>query len=439
METGETMRRQTIKQKLAKRNYRIPSGFMAGVNYLLTSIIGRKYHCEYNVIDDINKEKGPAFVIFNHLSRFDHIFLNQIMHPRRYNIVAAHNEFFRGAQYWLFKYGNVIPKTNFTTDKTTMKAIKKIIGEGGTICFAPEGMTPMDGKNHPVVPGTGTMFKHYNVPVYQIELRGQFMIASKVCLDERLGGKCFATIRKLYTPEDLQSMTAQEIDADLNRRFRHDEYEWQKNNHFRYKMKGESCKNLEDLCFMCPDCGRYFTMKSEGNRLFCTECGNGTEMDEFYDFKPFEGSRIPETPSKWCDLERGDIIRKIRSDENYSFSIRVRLGKLPEYRPCKTAHTSVPCGEGVVTIDHSGLHFNGTKDGEPFSFTRTYDTLTTILSALDFKYFDLYYRTDYYDFFPMKGEEGKVGYIQLLVEEMHRLHENRLANFPWNDDMYQGF
>ena len=429
--------KETIKEELGHRSYNIPTKFMAGVNYLLTTFMGMKYHCEYHVIDDINKEPGPAFVIFNHLSRFDHIFINQIMNPRRYNMVAAHNEFFRGSQYLIFKLGNVIPKTNFTVDRTTMKAIKKIIGEGGTICFAPEGMTPMDGKNHPVVPGTGGMFKHYNVPVYQIELRGQFMIASKVCLDERLGGKCSATIRKLYSPKDLEKMTAEEIDEDLNRRFRHDEFEWQKEHHYKYDLKGESCKNLEDLCFMCPKCGKYFTMKSEKDHIFCTECGNGTYMDDYYDFKPYEGSIIPETPSKWCDMERMDIIKKIRSDDQYSFSIKVKLGKLPDYKPTKSADTSVLCGEGVVTIDHQGVRYDGTKDGEKVEFSRSYDTLFTILSALDFKYFDLYFGTDYYDFFPCKGEEGKVGYIQLLVEEMHRLHSNHVKNFPWNDYMYQ--
>lgn len=413
---------KTIKQEIAKRQYNIPSGFMAGVNFFLTSILGGKYQCQYEIIDDINDEKGPAFVIFNHLTRFDHIFINQIMNPKRYNMVAAHNEFFRAGQHFLFKIGNVIPKTNFTTDKTTMRAIKKIIGEGGTICFAPEGMTPMDGQNHPVVRGTGHMFKHYNIPVYQIELRGQFMIASKVCLDERIGGKCYATIRKLYSPEILQSMTSDEIDEDLNRRFAHDEYEWQKAHHYRYNMKDNSCKNLEDLCFMCPDCGKYFSMKSEGNRIFCTSCGSGTYMDEYYDFKPFEGSKIPQTPARWCDLEREDIQRKIREDENYSFSLNVKLGKLPDYIPTFPSKTSVPCGEGTVVINHKGLHFNGIKDGKEFTFTRTFDTLTTILSALDFKYFDLYVGNDYYDFFPCSGEEGKVGFIQLLVEEMHRLH-----------------
>ncbi len=429
--------RRTIKAEIAQRNYEIPSRFMSGVNHILTTFMGKKYRCNYNIIDDINKEEGPAFVIFNHLSRFDHIFLNQIMHPRRYNIVAAHNEFFRGGQHFLFKIGNVIPKTNFTIDKTTMKAIKKIIGQGGTVCFAPEGMTPMDGKNHPVVPGTGRLFKYYKVPVYQVELRGQFMVASKVCLDERLGGECFAAIRKLYTPEDLERMNCEEIEADLNNRFRHDEFQWQKEHHYKYKMKGQSCKNLEDLCFMCPSCRKYFTMKNQGDRIFCTACGNGTYMDEYYDFQPFEGSTVPETPSEWCDMERMDIIKAIRADENYSFSIRVKLGKLPDFKPTKGSETSVPCGEGVVTVDHSGMHFEGTKDGAPFAYTRTYDKLFTILSALDFKYFDLYFGTDYYDFFPEEGEEGKVGYIQLLVEEMHRLHANKLKNFPWNEYMYE--
>ena len=429
--------KETIKQELTHRNYIPQTKFMEGVHYFLSSILGKKYNCEYTIIDDINKEEGPAFLIFNHLSRFDHIFINQITHPKKYNIVAAHNEFFRSGQYFLFKIGHVIPKTNFSLDMTTMRAIRKVIKAGGTICFAPEGMTPMDGKNHPVVPGTGSMFKHYNIPVYQIELRGQFMIASKVCLDERLGGKCYATIRKLYTPEDLKKMTAEEIDEDLNNRMRHDEYEWQKEKHFKYKMKGESCKNLEDLCFMCPSCGEYFSMKTRGNDILCTKCGNGATMDEYYDFHPYENSIIPETPSKWCDIERRDIIKAIREDDNYSFSIKVKLGKLPDYKPTKAGKTSVLCGEGVVTIDHNGVHFKGTKDGAPFEYTRNYDTLFTILSALDFKYFDLYFGNDYYDFFPCEGEEGKVGYIQLLVEEMHRLHSNRVKNFPWNEEMYR--
>lgn len=419
------MKKQTIKQEIAHRNYNVPGGFMTWFYHVLTSILSGKYNCEYNIIDDINEEKGPAFVIFNHLTRFDHLFLNQILHPKRYNMLAANNEFFRGGQHFLFKIGNVIPKTNFSTDKTAMKAIGKIIKEGGTVCFAPEGMTPMDGQNHPVVPGTGHMFKHYGVPVYQVELRGQFMIASKVCLDERIGGKCFATLRKLYSPEDLEKMTAAEIDADLNKRLAHDEYQWQKEHHYKYDMKGNSCKNLEDLCFMCPECGRYFTMKSEGDHIFCTSCGNGTYMDEYYDFKPFDGSNIPETPARWCDLERADIRKTIEENEDYSFEIKVKLGKLPDYIPTLPQKTSVLCGAGTVTIDHSGLHFKGTKDGEDFEFTRTYDTLTTILSALDFSYFDLYYKKDYYDFFPEKGEEGRVGFIQLLVEEMHKLHSKK--------------
>jgi len=430
-------KKMTIKEELAHRIYKTPSKWISKVNHLLTSIMGKKYHCEYNIIDDINQEKGPAFVIFNHLSRFDHIFLNQIMHPRRYNIVAAHNEFYRGSQYLLFKLDRVIPKTNFTVDFLAMRAIRKIINNGGTVCFAPEGMTPMDGKNHPIVPGTGHMLKHFKIPVYQIELRGQFMIASKVCLDERLGGKCSATIRKLYTPEDLERMSNEEIETDLNNRFKHDEFEWQKEHHYLYDLKNNSCKNLEDLCFMCPKCKTKFSMKSDGNRLFCTNCGNATKMNNYYDFEPENESIIPETPSKWNDLQRIQIIKEIREDKNYSFSIRVKLGKLPEYKPTKNNATSIICGEGIFTINHDGVHYVGTKDNETIELHKNYNHLFTVLSALDFKFFDLYFGDDYYDFFPQKGEEGKVGYIQLLVEEMHRFHVNLMKNFTWNDYMYQ--
>jgi len=426
----------TIKEELSLREYKTPSKLMASLNHLITSIIGKKYHCEYHVIDDINDEKGPAFIIFNHLSRFDHIFINQIVHPRRYNFLAAHNEFYRGAQYTLFKLDKVIPKMNFNLDFTALKAIKKVIKENGTVCFAPEGMTPMDGLNHPVVPGTGRFLKYFNIPVYQIELRGQFLIASKCCLDERLGGKCSATIRKLYDKETLSKMTGDEIDNDLNNRMRHDEYAWQKEHHYKYNLKGESCKNLEDLLFMCPKCGSKFNMKTDKDKIYCTNCENIALLDNYYDLKPIAASVIPSTISEWSNLERMQIIKDIRDNNDYSFKIKVKLGKLPLYKPTKGGKTSILCGEGEMEFNHNGVYFKGTKDDNEFNFFKDYKELYTILTPLDFKYFSFYVDKDFYDFYP-ESDFGKVGYLQFLVEEMHRLHVNTLKNFTWNEYMYK--
>ena len=56
-------------------------------------IVGRKYHAEFKIIDDIKDCEGPCFVIFNHLSRIDHFYTNEITYPRRVNMMAGYNEF----------------------------------------------------------------------------------------------------------------------------------------------------------------------------------------------------------------------------------------------------------------------------------------------------------------------------------------------------------
>ena len=65
--------KKTLQEKLSKRKYKIPNRFL--YNVLSKLVIGKmlepKYNVHYEIIDDINKEKGPCFLIFNHQSRID--------------------------------------------------------------------------------------------------------------------------------------------------------------------------------------------------------------------------------------------------------------------------------------------------------------------------------------------------------------------------------
>jgi len=38
---------------------------------------------------------------------------------------------------------------------------------------------------------------------------------------------------------------------------------------------------LELLLYRCPKCGAEFTMRTEGNEIFCAACGNRGRMDEY--------------------------------------------------------------------------------------------------------------------------------------------------------------
>lgn len=428
--------KQTLQQEVARRKFKKTWWPFYFIYYVVMHcFVGKKYKPHYEIVDDINDCKSGCFLIWNHLSRLDHINAMSVCWPRRMNMVAAYNEFFRSHLHWAFKKNNVIPKKQYTNDLQTIKGMGSILKQNGVVAFAPEGLASNYGTNQPIVPGTGRLLKHYKVPVYFMELRGQYLTNHKTCLDERKGAT-YAKLTLMFSVEDLERLTEQEIEDKINLAFKHDEYEWQKEKHIKWKTNGRILHNMHDICFRCPKCGKE-TMVAEGNKIECTSCGNGATMDDYYEFHPYENAVIPESPSKWVLWEREQIIKEIREDPNYTFTEHVKVGMIPKDHLIKDYKTSEFVSEGELTIDHSGMHYQGIKlDGTPHTFDVSYKVLYTLITMLDISYVNLYINGEYHDIFPSHHTGGK---MLLLVEEMHRLHVNYWKNFPWMDYLYEPY
>ncbi len=425
-----------LHAELAKRKYKKPNIIPYFIYYVVgrTHLLGAKYHPTLKRIDKLPK-KGGAFLIWNHQSRRDHTFLTTLAWPRKLSIVAEYNSFFRAHLHWPFKMMNIIPKKVFTNDMTFVRAVNSIIKQGGVVALSPEGTSSIFGDNQPIVPGTGRFMQAFNVPVYIVHLKGSYLTNNKICSDDRLG-KVYGEMKLLFSAEEIRKMKGEEIDARINEEFHHDDYEWNKTAHIKYNSKGRICTNLSDMCYKCPKCGEEFSMVSDGNEIKCTKCGNGASMDDYYDFHLFnKDSVIPNTPTEWVHLERQDIINEIRKDPNYSFKVHVKLGIIPKGHYLPKELTSEVVGEGIYEINHSGIHFHGNKNGEPFNIDLDYKTVSTYPISVDLSVFSLFVNGEQYDFYP---DYRCVGKIIMLTEEMHRYHINRFKNFPWFDYMYEG-
>ena len=177
-------------------------------------------------------------------------------------------------------------------------------------------------------------------------------------------------------------------------------------------------------------------MVSKKNYIKCTECNNGANIDDEYNFNKFDGTcRIPDTPSDWVHEERQVIIDEIRKDKNYSYSVNCDLGYLPKDHLVADKKVSEICGKGVFTVDHKGVHFKGTKLGQDWGFDLNYNQIWTFNVPLDMSTFGIYIQEEFHEFIP---ETKSITKLLLLVEEMHRLHINKFKNFPWFDYMYEG-
>lgn len=423
--------KETLQEKLARRKYKIPNKFVyCTLNKLIINpFLAPKFHPTYHIIDNINDYKGPCFLIYNHQSRMDYIYIAQATYPRPLNFVVGYNEFFRSHLQFIFKLIHNIPKKNFNSDVASIRAMNQIIKQNGVVCIAPEGMSSITGHSQPIALGTGKLLKHYHIPVYMVKLKGAFLSNTKVCLDERYG-KVDVTLQRLFDEEQLRNLSVEEIENKINEELWQDEYEWNKEERIKFDMKGNSCSHLHDLCYHCFKCNKDFTMFGEKNKIVCKECGNGATLNEYYDLIPFDDTCIiPESISKWVDEERRLVYHEIQ-DESFEFKEEVKLGKIPENHYLKNQATSEICGEGILTINHEGFFYKGTKDNQEFDFKIDYNHLPTLGMPIDVTFFSIYHDGKYYDIFPKNAVVGK---ILLIVEEMHRLHVNAWKNFPWAD------
>lgn len=420
----------TLDEKLHSRQLGLPNGFIYRILMLVIKILNKKINTHFTYNARPGDEKGPIVMVANHASRNDYLFTVPACWPKKLNFVVGYNEFFRFPTCILLKLMQVIPKKNFTPDTYTIRQILRVTKTGGSICIMPEGMSSITGMGQPVIPGGAKLIKKLGLPVYYSKISGGYMTYTKHCLDERRG-RVDVSVNQMFTAEQVKAMSLEEIEDTMNRLLAHDDYVWNKEAQVRFNGKGEMAKNLGDLLYMCPKCGAMYKMKSAGNRMECTACGNTVELDECYNLKPVGDSVCPELVTDWTTLERKKASEDVRR-EGFSYSGHVKVGVLPDQKVLTGDNTSVICGEGTLTLDADGLHFDGTLKGEKKAFTLTSEQVPTFGMCTDITRFYTFVEGQFIEFYP---DDKDVLRWDHLVEEMHRYKGGKWQNTEYRHTM----
>ena len=413
----------TLDEKLHSRQLGLPNGIIYRILLLVIRILNKKTNTHFTYNAYPGKEKGPIIMIANHASRVDYQFTVPPCWPKKLNFVVGYNEFFGFPNCLLLKLMQVIPKKNFTPDTYTIRQILRVTKMGGSICIMPEGMSSITGMAQPVIPGGAKLIKKLGLPVYYSKISGGYMTYTKHCLDERKG-RVDVSVNQMFTAEQIKSMSLDEIEDTMNRLLAHDDYIWNREQQVRFDGKGEMAKNLGDLLYMCPKCGAMYKMKSEGNRMECTACGNAVMLDECYNLSPVGDSVCPELVTDWTILERKKAAEDVRR-ENFSYSGYVRVGMLPEYKVLTGGKTSIICGEGELRLDTEGLHFDGTVKGEKMHFDLTPEQVPTFGMCTDITRFYTFVDGQFIEFYPDNKDVLRWDH---LTEEMHRYKDGKWQN-----------
>lgn len=422
------MNKLTLDQKLHNRKLKkVPWGIYNILGRVWQLLFFKKYHIDVKYNYDFRKEKGPYILISNHASRIDYVFNALPLLPNRYNFVVGYNEFFRGHISPILKICQCVPKQNFTPDIYTIREVNRIISQGGKIIIFPEGMSSISGANQPVAIGTGKFIKKYKLPIYYSIIKGGYLTSPKYNLQERYG-HVEVVYDRLFTPEDLEKLTPEEIEDKINEAIYHDDYKWNLEKGYKFKVKGGIATNLHHLLYHCPKCHKDLVMKGEGNKLVCTHCGNGVTIDNTYKMTPLnETCVVPSTQTEWFNLQR-ELAKEEIKDPNFELVENVKLGMLPRYKDLTNQKTSEIVGSGTITLNHNGLTYKGTKDNEEFSFHLPLEQIPTYGMCTDVSRFYTFYNGEFMEFYP---EREIVEKFFLLTEELHRLHNGKWQDFKF--------
>ncbi|MBR1967877.1 MAG: hypothetical protein IKA11_00585, partial [Clostridia bacterium] len=99
-----------------------------------------------------------------------------------------------------------------------------------------------------------------------------------------------------------------------------------------------------------------------------------------------------------------------------------------EFNMLKDQKTSNIVGEGVLTLDRKGLKYDGTKNGEKYSFFIESKNLPTYGMCTDISRFYTFVDGKFVEFYP---ENNVVEKFFLATEEIHRLNGGKWQDFKF--------
>lgn len=350
--------------------------------------------------------EAPSIVLCNHGSFIDFVYAGALLRKSRPHFVAARLYFYHKLLGSIIKRLGSFPKSMFAMDTESTKNCLTVLHNGEVLAMMPEARLSTAGRFEDIQETTYSFLKKAAVPIYTVKLHGDYFADPKWGKGVRRGAMVEATLDILFTAEQVQAMSLEEIKRGVEERLYYDEFAWiatRPDVHYRSKRLAEG---LENILAICPICGQRHTITTKGHDIFCEHCGKLTSLDDRYGFAPdFRFQNFGE----WYDWQKTQFEQEIADTPDFALSDEVEL-RLPGNGNSLTRHA----GRGVCTLDRSGLTYAGTKDDEPFEIHFSIERVYRLLFGAG-ENFEIYNGTEILYFVPDERRSAVDWYITSMI------------------------
>ncbi len=338
--------------------------------WLLRNTYGRlvckAYRAEAEGLELVEGLEPPYIVVGNHTTIQDPFITNAFV-PKPIHWVASDGNMRNPImRFLLIKLVGSIPKSKAIPDIETVNWIVEFIRKRkGVVGFYPEGQTTWNGSSLPAFGSTAKLIKLLKAPVLLALTKGAYMTKPRWAYSLRPGGM-IVSFSLLFKPEELKSLSVEQIDRKLNDAIAHDDYAWARSNSRLYEdPRGAEC--LELALYACPSCGSLQSLRSRGRMLVCEKCGAEREYGADGSFRG--GSGGPTGLADWDSWQESYLARRIAEDFIPDPSAFIFQDEGVRFLKGKRMDTMKSLGRGRLILNSRGLRFEP-GSGEAREFAR---------------------------------------------------------------------
>lgn len=411
-----------LKSRLINRKVKAPNPVLMRLVMGLLGILNKFYKTDFRYDYDPKSIKDkPVILLSSHASRLEFIYTLYGFRRKDINMVCGFQNIIKKGLYPIFLRLEVISKYLYQPDFMCVKHMLGVLKRNGAIGLFPEGIQSTSGSTHPINPATTAFIKRSRANIVVCTTRGAYLATNRYSSDRKKGyiGVSYSLV---FTPEQLEALSEEEIYRQLLEKLRYNDFAFNKTARHKYIGKKPNAFGIDKILYKCPDCKEEHTLHVENDKIVCEKCGFSVRVDEYYDLTDCNRTSCPADIDVWYKWQRRCVAEEVKNGD-FQMTLpgslcTLRLDKL-EKPPKNRKLLSV----GSARLTNRGLSFRGELDGQPVDFEFPAEALYSLTCSTK-GFLEFYHNNDYYMLFPAEKDRCLIKWT-LAAEEIHNLYDER--------------
>lgn len=337
----------------------------------------KKYHVTYHEHGmEALEKKEPAILLMNHSGFIDMQIAANYLYPRPFSTVCTTDAYI-GLSWLLHKIG-CIPTQKFVADLTLLKDISYALKElQTTVLMYPEAVYSFDGTASTLPDSIGSFLKRQKVPVITMIANGAFLREPLYNMLRHRKVDLSVDVTYLISPEELEQLSADEINEKIRSVFSFDAFRWQREKRIAI-TEDFRADGLERVLYQCPHCMTEGQAEGKGTEWVCHACQKSYELTEYGELKATDGDGAFDHVPDWFRWEREQVRQELAAG-TYHFDADVDVYMMVDYKALYHVE------DGHLTQDENGFRLVG-KDG---AYEYTQAPLSSYTVNCDYYFYEI--------------------------------------------------